>query len=158
MKSKIFFFLFLFFLLVQYIILPALALDIKPSTDINQIGAAQTAEASNNNAQHYYTKKKMPSVSPLSSSKSDALLMPRIPAKKPKKILIPQKGVYKNIIIVKLVEGSKARLRGKVLKSFNSFLSNQLKTSIFNLNNLILKPDVKEIKRLFTRPHNAMKQ
>ena len=83
-------------------------------------------------------------------------LEPRLPATKPKIIKVPEKGVYKDIVIVKLVEDSKVRLRGNSFVSLNLALPPDLNTSLSSLNNLILRPEVKKVKRLFTRPESEL--
>lgn len=80
----------------------------------------------------------------------------RRPAQKPIIIRVPEKGVYKDIVIVKLVEDSKIRLRGNTFVSLNPDLSPDLNTSLSSLNDLILRPEVKKVKRLFTRPESEL--
>lgn len=80
----------------------------------------------------------------------------RRPAQKPTIIRVPEKGVYKNIVIVKLVEDSKIRLRGNTFVSLDPDLPTALNTSLSSFNDVILRPEVKKVKRLFTRPESEL--
>ena len=99
------------------------------------------------------------SVDPSSFNSSPSVpdgLEPRLPASKPKIIKVPEKGVYKDIVIVKLVEDSKVRLRGGIFVSLNPSLHSDFNTSLTSLKNLLHRPEIKQVERHFTRPESEL--
>jgi len=79
-------------------------------------------------------------------------LQPRLPASKPKSIKVPARGVRRDVVTVKLIEGSGIRWRGRDFLSLQSSPSEPFKASLLRLNELAHRPKIRQVRRHFSRP------
>jgi serine protease len=83
---------------------------------------------------------------------SSSYLQPRFPPSKPRSIRVPARGVRRDVVIVKLAEGSEIRLRGRDFHSLQSSPSESFKVSLLRLNELAHRPKIRHVRRYFSRP------